>query len=300
MPTKEQNIERLINEVLAIEADEAIEAGKLGFMARAMVQATLPHRQVDGNEHIRKNGAFTLTMLAPSATGLPYGAIPRLLLAWITTEALEKKSRQLVLGDSLSSFMRKLDVIPTGGEKGSIGRLKNQTKRLFTTSVSCVYEGDYQGKDFTGIQNVHIADSAILWWDTTKSPEQKSLWQSTVTLSERFYNEVTTSPVPVDMRALKAIRRSPMAIDLYCWLTYRMSYLKKDTQLPWEVLQAQFGSDYKRVTDFKRKLRTAMNLVFSVYRDVNVSEGKYGLILKPSKPHIRKRGVSFMLTKDND
>ena len=48
------SVERLINDALAIEGESALEAGALGFMARAMVQATLPHKKVDGNEFERK------------------------------------------------------------------------------------------------------------------------------------------------------------------------------------------------------------------------------------------------------
>ena len=76
---------KLITEALAIEARDAKEAGALGFMARALVQATMPHKKVKGNEFTRVNGAYTLTMLSPSIIGLPYGSIPRLLLAWLTT-----------------------------------------------------------------------------------------------------------------------------------------------------------------------------------------------------------------------
>jgi hypothetical protein len=41
--------------------------------------------------------------------------VPRILLAWMTTEAVRTQSRELVLGDSLSRFMRSLDLVPTGG-----------------------------------------------------------------------------------------------------------------------------------------------------------------------------------------
>ena len=64
-------VERLITEALAIEAESAQNAGALGFMARAMVQATLPHKRVEGNEFERRNGAFTLSLLAPGRVGLP-------------------------------------------------------------------------------------------------------------------------------------------------------------------------------------------------------------------------------------
>ena len=39
---------------------------------------------------------------------LPFGNIPRLLLAWVCTEAVRTQRRELVLGSSLSKFMRKL------------------------------------------------------------------------------------------------------------------------------------------------------------------------------------------------
>jgi Staphylococcal nuclease homologue len=84
-----QTIDALINQALAVEDEQAQEAGALGFMARAMVQATLPHSKVAGNEFTRVNGNYSLSIMAPSSIGLPYGTIPRLLLAWLTTEAVK-------------------------------------------------------------------------------------------------------------------------------------------------------------------------------------------------------------------
>lgn len=276
-------VQRLISDALAIEAEEAVKAGALGFMARALVQATMPHRKATGTEFSRRNGAFTLSMLAPSAVGLPYGTVPRLLLAWLCTEAVKTKHRELALGDSLSGFMRQLDLVPTGGRWGSIGRLKEQTKRLFSTSISCVYEG----QDKTALLGFHIADAALLWWHP-KSADQGSLWQSTVTLTESFFREVVEHPVPVDMRALKALKRSPLALDLYCWLGYRMSYLRRDTEIPWGALAAQFGSDYKQLRDFKAALLAELRKVLVVYPEARVSTGDSGLLLRPSRPHIAK------------
>ena len=66
MTLSQKNIDKLVSEALAIEAEEAKDAGALGYMARAFVQATLPHRKVEGNEFVRTNGHFTLTMLKRS------------------------------------------------------------------------------------------------------------------------------------------------------------------------------------------------------------------------------------------
>jgi len=260
-----KQVDRLITEALAIEAKEAKEAGALGYMARALVQATIPHSTTKEATFTRKNGNYTFSITSPNAV-LPYGTVPRLLLAWLATEAVTTKSRELELGNSLSDFMRQLDMIPTGGRWGSIIRLKSQTSRLFSSFIQCTYSAKVQ----EAIQNMVIADSANLWWEP-KDANQASLFASTVTLSENFYTEIVCNPVPVDIRALKALKKSLMALDIYCWLTYRMSYLSKPTNVPWEGLQAQFGASYPRMgrggeTSKRTSLKTWQRCWLSIQR----------------------------------
>ena len=84
-----------------------------------------------------------------------------------------------------------------------------------------------------------------------------------------------------------------MALDLYCWVTYRVSYLKRPTEIPWELLKMQFGADYADTKqgryEFKRKLLMALRRVSSVYRELRAEEGEHGLKLAPSRPHILPR-----------
>lgn len=279
-----QTIDALINQALAIEDEQAQEAGALGFMARAMVQATLPHRAVAGNEFERRNGSFTLTLQAPSKIGLPYGSVPRLLLAWVTTEAVKTKSRELELGDSMSAFMAELGMTPTGGANGSITRLKNQTRRLFAATVTASYEDDKQIADM----GYRLADRSVLWWHS-KDPEQAGLWKSSVTLSEHFFNEVVDRPVPIDMRAIKALKQSPMALDIYTWLTFRVSYLKRPAVIPWASLAMQFGSNYAQLRQFKAAFLDELKKVVLVYGKVQVEASELGLTVKPSLTHISRK-----------
>ncbi len=281
----QKNLNKLIENALAIEAREAKEAGTLGYMGRALVQATMPHKRTPGNEFIRKNGTFTLVMLSPSHIGLPYGSIPRLLTAWITTEAVRTKQRKLALGRSLCSFMSKLELVPTGGRWGTITHLREQMTRLFSSSISCLYE---DSKQEIGI-NMQVAEEYQLWWEP-KMPEQTTLWESTLTLNKKFFDEIINNPVPLDMDVLKALKRSPMALDIYCWMTYRMSYLKKNTEISWVLLQAQFGANYaanpQGIRDFKRAFLRELRKVNLMYPRLNATSGENGLILEPSKPHI--------------
>ena len=282
-----QNIEKLVSEALAIEAEAAREAGALGYMCRALALATMPHSEQDGAEFTRRNGAFSMTMLARSDIGLPYGSMPRLVMSWITTEAVRTKERELVLGESLSAYMRELGLRPTGGRWGTITMLREQMRRLLSASVMAVYE---DGETWMH-KSVQMFSDAKLWW-APKSPEQAGLWKSTLTLGADFFEEVVERPIPIDMRALKALKRSPMALDIYVWLTYRNSYLRRPTLIPWAALQMQFGASYSTTTsrglaDFRGAYREALKKVLTLY-PAQVEDRPDGVLLRPSRTHVRK------------
>ena len=286
------NQDRFIAEAVAIEAQSAQEAGALGYMARVLVQATLPHSAKAGNEFSRTNGNLHVSILAPSEVGLPYGSYPRLLLAWLTTEAVRTKSSTLYLGESLSEFMGKLGLLPTGGRWGTIPRLRDQADRLFKSFVTAYETSRDDERSRSRGGNIMVADEWDLWWDPRQASERGSLFQSWVKLTDRFFQQVTDRPVPVDLRAVRVLKKSPFALDLYTWATYRMSYLGQRTEIPWESLQMQFGAEYandpKGRRNFKAKLIGALRKVSMVYPELNAREGDNGLVLLPSPPHIRR------------
>lgn len=288
-----KNINRIISESLALEAEEAKSAGRLGFMARALVQATMPHSDPGNiNAWQRVNGNLALFMQSglrqgekiPEPIGLPYGSIPRLLLTWISSEVTKTKERVLILGSRLSEFLSKLELSRQGGARGDITRLKEQMQRLFSATISFQYaEPGYE--TYGGFK---LADSVTLW-PNPKRPEDVT-WRSEIVLSERFYNEIINASIPIDIGAIKLLKNSALALDIYCWLTYRMSYLKQPTVIPWDSLRLQFGSDYANTKqgkyEFKRKFITQLKKVLIVYNRANVEAIENGLMLKPSKTHI--------------
>ena len=160
-----------------VEASEADP--DMGFMARLMALCSLP-RTNPGNlkEYVRRNGPYKLGMTAGVDNKLPFGNIPRLLLAWVCTEAVRTQRRELVLGSSLSKFMRKLGMEDdSGSPRGNRTRLRNQMDRLFTASVQLIYE-DEHGKQFIAS---HIADRGEFWWTQNGLPSRcsltaKSIW----------------------------------------------------------------------------------------------------------------------------
>ena len=132
----------------------------LGFMARTMALCSLPRSNPrDRLRYVRRNGPYTLVMNAGGLYRLPFGHLPRLLMAWISTEAVRTQSRVLVLGDSLSDFMRELGIYSSDGK--AYTRLRNQMDRLFHASVELSYE-DKHGKQFIASR---VVDRGDFWWD---------------------------------------------------------------------------------------------------------------------------------------
>jgi Plasmid encoded RepA protein len=236
-----------INALVGIADDPATD---MGFMARMMTLCSLPRTDPGTRlQYKRQNGPYKLVMIAGGDNKLPYGNLPRLLLAWVSTEAVRTQERELILGSSLSSFMRQLGMYSTSGGKNSDRtRLRHQIDRLFNAHVQLIYETP--GHKATA--SSAVADRTELWWDY-KKPDQQTLWQSRIHLGEAFFNEIIAHPVPLDMRILKQMRRSSLGLDLYMWLSYKTfalySQKKRPERLSWRRLYVQFGSDPELASD---------------------------------------------------
>ena len=262
----------------------------LGFMARMMALCSLP-RTNPGNrkEYVRRNGPYTLVMTSGFNNKLPFGNLPRLLLAWVCTEAVRTQSRELVLGRSLSKFMRALDIVSSdsGGASGIRTRLRNQMKRLFGCTVQLIYE-DERGEARV---SSFIADRSEFWWNERK-PNEPVLWESKIELSEKFFNEIINHPVPIDMNTLKALKRCSLGLDLYLWLVYRTFALRAPLRLTWRQVYRQFGlhpdkaSDKRTVLDFRRKVLRELKKIKLAWPESNYTTAPGILILHPSTPVI--------------
>ena len=79
------------------QIDQLVDASEadadLGFMARITRLCSVPRANPgDRLQFKRVNGPYTLVMFSSGETKLPYGNIPRLLLAWVCTEAVRTQS----------------------------------------------------------------------------------------------------------------------------------------------------------------------------------------------------------------
>src|SRR5260370_26216785 len=139
-PISTERIGQLMESAAEIEARDPWSAHMVKYAGRCFIQANLPHssRNIDPySTFTRTNGKMTLQIKPDSKYGIPYGTIPRLLLMWIANEVRTKNNPVISLGDTLSPFMRQLDIVHTGGQWGTATRLKDQMCRVVNADIRC-------------------------------------------------------------------------------------------------------------------------------------------------------------------
>ena len=110
-------------------------------------------------------------------------------------------------------------------------------------------------------------------------------------LTAEFFEDVTEHPVPLDLGALRALGGSPLRLDVYCWLTYRLHVLRSPKPITWKALQSQFGNGYRGLHHFKPRFLENLHLACAVYPSADVEVDERGLTLKPSRPPVAPRLV---------
>lgn len=219
----------------------------------------------------------------PVSVGVPYGAKARLILLHLQTQAIRNQSREIELGNSLRDWLRRMG-IPQGGK--SIQDVKEQAERIARCSISF----DFHNGDVTGMFNQTLVDGHIIKSDPSNSLEH-------VYLSERFFEQLRRHPVPIAEAAIKQLNGNSVALDIYCWLSYRLHVLKHPVQITWNALKAQFGAGTNRLDHFRSAFRNSLQMALAVYPDAKVDCNKNGIVIHPCRSPISAKIIKISSVK---
>jgi hypothetical protein len=195
---------------------------------------------------------------------IPYGAMPRLALAWVSTYAKCHSTREVPIGESVSKFLALLDQPATGGPHGTYTTLRKPMNAL----AACRLQLGYKGRTYNG-QPVEQFDA----WVGNQS-HQKALWPGVMVLSESYFHELKENDVPLDNRALLALKGSALALDVYTWLAHRPYRIDgRPVILHWKSLREQFAQEYQGKDadkDFKKHFLPVLRDAMTVYPQAQV------------------------------
>jgi hypothetical protein len=289
---------RRLDAAVAIRMEDPDE---LTFSHSIFCQCAMPTAKPDPGmlEWERRQGRATLLIQAGKAKdpktgkfvqlGLPYGPKARLLLMHLNSEAVRNQSPVIDVDSSMTAFFRR---VMSGAVDGrQIKMLKTQLSALAAATFRLGIDYD----DHTVQVNAQVVSAFDLWF--TKDEGQRVLWPSMLRLSLDYFESLSKHAVPLDERALAALAKSAMALDIYCWLAQRLHRIPagRGQFIPWggekNSLQEQFGQNYKLLRLFRRDFIALLKQVQDVYKEARIEVDGRGITMWQSPPPVKKRLV---------
>ena len=281
--------ERMIEAATQISS-EPPAGTDMAFTHAVFCQVGLPRSRVDGREFLRQSGAAWINIQAgvidegngPVLQPIPYGAMPRLALAWVSTFAKRNNTREVPVGRTAADFLRIMGLDDQGA------RYRTLRKQMHALAA-CRLQIGYKGRTFNG-QPVEQFDA----WSANRDTNQTVLWPGSMILSESYFQQLVENGVPLDNRALQALKGSALALDIYAWLAHRLHRINgRSVTLYWKMLREQFAQEYRGKApdkDFKKEFLPALQSVLTVYPQADVRPVTGGLLLLPSAPPVPYSG----------
>lgn len=295
-PPLTRNQKRLVKTAAEI-AGERPDDDDRAYMHSIMCQVGLPRSKVEGTSFERYSGGAALLVEAGKLWDgkqfvqqpIPYGAMPRLMLAWMNTYAVRFNSPEIPVGDSASEFLRMLGHKNiNGGRNGVYTTFRKQVQALSACRMTLGFNANGRAHTYEGKPIKHFE----AWLNTEE--KQRPFWPGSVTFSQDYYLTLKDHAVPLDLRAFMALKSSALALDVYTWLAQRLHRIQgRPVVLHWANLRDQFAQEYQGKDadkDFKKKFLPALRAALSVYPEAKVKQVTGGIMLMPSPPPIPYKG----------
>ncbi|SEJ50795.1 RepA protein [Azotobacter beijerinckii] len=292
MPRKPMELskqeEKLLDKAAVIEGTPP-SGDDMAFTHAVLCQVGLPRSKVEDREFMRQSGAAWINIQAgwldegngPVMQPIPYGPMPRLALAWVSTYAVRHKTREIPIGSSAAEFLRLMGMEKQGARYKT---LRTQMHAL----AACHLQLGFKGRTFNGAP-VEQFDA----WIANHNDRQPSLWPGVMVLTDAYLSSLLESAVPLDARALQALKGSALQLDVYAWLAHRLHRIEgRGMVLHWKALREQFAQEYSGKDpdkDFKKQFLPALDKVKAVYPKANVKQVNGGLLLMGSQPPVPYR-----------
>lgn len=294
----EKKRKQLIELAVDIQQNPVVKYEDRTYVARELVQLTLPHRQpAKVNNQVppvwtRRNGDLTLIVKPGyqvdqasgeiNCLGYPSGAIPRLLIFWLNSEVVKHKTLRVELDGSYNEFLRRIGFDPRtgGGVRGDAKRVAREAQRLFRSTISFEHATD-NARTWV---DMPVAQKGSVWWDV-KKPDQENLFTSWIELGEDFYNCLIQNPVPLDSRILSYFRASPLGLDISAWLSHRIFSAEmkgQPSKITWHQMLGQFGAGYNCPKNFKKSAKPIFEKLKVLVPKLGVEVVSGGITISPN------------------
>lgn len=261
------------------------------YIPEFLVGSLFPHQKIDSNVWVADRSLHTVRI--SSCYGVPYGTLPRLLFAYVANNPYPP----LFLGKSRKDFKRTLEC------NLSDRKFDFQLRNLFFHTLIDI-EVEWGASRAVGTDSclmvIGARDPAWRNYKDLKNPK----WKKELLIHPLFGKLLREAKkVPFNFRSYLSLSESPLAMDLYIWLSCEWSALqekeKSKNSYTLHLLQEVFGCEEKSISEFKEELVNCFHKALPYFpgfqNNVKLSEdGKHLVLTKP------KKSVEAILKKDDE
>jgi hypothetical protein len=276
--------------------DEVIKPEDIGYTHPVFLQCFLPTRHSERNRQRWQTncGRASLVIRAGELANpdkpneyetclIPAGPKARFVIAYVNDYIQRKDTPTVNMGDSLREAMQKMN-ISVGGKNGK--ELTREVKNFAAAEIGLGVWNDDQVHHHRAL----VADHMSFWLE--KNPNQRTIWQPEMTVSREYFGAVREGNrmAPFYWPAMLALQHDTRAMDIHCFLTYRLrNGLKRPVMLHAKVLHALFGQDIKDLKKFWQSFKKSLLAAHKWYPKAQIEIKNDCIILKDSPPLIPYR-----------
>jgi hypothetical protein len=215
---------------------------------------------------------------------VPFGQ-DRIVPIFLATLAVRQKSQTI-------RFRSGAEMLETFGmQKGGAEyrRLVAAFERIFGATIFFGTDSGNAKSRVVQRSRFNFLREARIWYgrDSVQDTFPGEL-QNVIVLSDEFYQEVTSHPVPTDLEAVKVFTSSPGLLDLFMWLSYRCFVAKGQEAIPlfgpFGVV-AQIGTaDYTRPRRLRQRIDDWLDTIRAMWPEcpARISSDGDRLIVAPA------------------
>ena len=282
---------------LRVQDEEPVPA----FLHSALCAMSLPTKRPKDETApiVREDGKYALAInprpvlqnvdgkSVMRSLGVPYGAYPRVALIYLLSQAVMKQSRDVYLGRNFSEWMRRLGYQTVSyGPRGTANLMREQVDRLLACEWQIRWDGTDADDNAFAVRDVKISN------EYAGSLDRNGSFAREIRMSEAFYSHLIEHAVPLNEIAIRELKGTPTALDLYTYLAYRLPRITSDKGqvISWDQLAKHLGNeaDSKR---FRQTVRETMQIVSAVYPNANVDLAGRKVVLHPSPAPLERKLV---------
>jgi len=205
---------------------------------------------------------------------------------FLATLAIRQQSARI----TFSSAAEMLDIFAMQQGGSQYRRLVSSFQRIFGATI---FFGTNTQREHAAVfhrARFNFMTEARIWYSrNTEAALLPGDCQNTIVLSDEFYREILSHPIPTDLEAARVLSSSPAALDLFMWLSYRCFTAKGRERVP---LFGEFGlvgqlgsTEYARPRKFREKLEGWLDLVRTMWPECPASIDSSGTGLFVDRAH---------------